>query len=74
MELNGQLPTPATLPPGKEPSHTHWIGGWIRPRACLDAMAKRKNLCPCRESNSGRLAHGIVTILTEILRLLYYDV
>jgi len=25
---------------------THWIGGWVGPRASLD-MAKRKIPCPC---------------------------
>jgi hypothetical protein len=24
-----QLHAPATLPPGKEPPVTHWIGGWV---------------------------------------------
>jgi hypothetical protein len=27
MELSGQLHAPRILPPGKEPPHTHWIGG-----------------------------------------------
>jgi hypothetical protein len=30
---------------------THWIGGWVGPRAVLDAMVKRKVPSPCRESN-----------------------
>jgi len=25
--------------------------GWVGPRAGLDAVTKRKNPCPCRESN-----------------------
>jgi hypothetical protein len=29
------------------------IGGWVGPRAGLDAVEKRKNF-PCRESNPGR--------------------
>jgi hypothetical protein len=32
---------------------THWIGGWVGPRAGLDAVEKRKIL-PCREQNPGR--------------------
>jgi len=27
------------------------------PRASLDTVAKRKNSCPCQESNPGHLAH-----------------
>jgi hypothetical protein len=30
---------------------THWIGGWVGPRAVLDAVVKRKIHCPCQESN-----------------------
>jgi len=40
MEVSGQLHAPAALPPGKEPV-THWIGGWVGPRAVLDAVVKR---------------------------------
>jgi len=38
MEVSGQL-----CPQGKDP-RTHWIGGWISPRAGLDTMAKRKKI------------------------------
>jgi hypothetical protein len=41
MDVSGQLHTPAALPPGKEPD-THRIGGWVGPRAILDAVVKRK--------------------------------
>jgi hypothetical protein len=30
---------------------THWIGGWVGPRAVLDAVVKRKIPSPCQESN-----------------------
>jgi hypothetical protein len=30
------LHAPAALPAGKEPPGTHWIGGWVGPRAGLD--------------------------------------
>jgi hypothetical protein len=30
---------------------THWIGGWVGPRAVLDAVVKRKIPSPCRDSN-----------------------
>jgi hypothetical protein len=31
---------------------THWIGGWVGPRAVLDAVEKRKIHSPSRESKS----------------------
>jgi hypothetical protein len=33
---------------------THWTGGWVGPRADLDADAKGKILCLCRGSNPDR--------------------
>jgi hypothetical protein len=47
----------------------HWVGGWVGPRAGLDASVKRKCLTLCRESNPGRPAPSLVTILTELPRL-----
>jgi hypothetical protein len=35
---------------GRAPG-THWIGGWVGPRAVLDAVVKRKTPSPSRESN-----------------------
>jgi hypothetical protein len=39
---------------------THWIGGWVGPRAGPDAVAKRKKSqhCPRREPNTGRPARA----------------
>jgi hypothetical protein len=48
MEVSDQIHSPAALPPGKE--GTHWIEGWLGPRADLEA-AKRKIPSPRRESN-----------------------
>jgi hypothetical protein len=42
--VGGELHAPAALPPGKEPTDTHWIGGWVGPRASLDDVEKRKFL------------------------------
>jgi hypothetical protein len=47
MEVSGQLHfTPSERAPG-----TRWIGGWVGPRAVLDAVVKRKIPSPLRESN-----------------------
>jgi hypothetical protein len=44
--------TPRLLyPQGKSPPGTHWIGGWVGPRAGLDAVVWRKIPSPCRDSN-----------------------
>jgi hypothetical protein len=40
--------------PGERTPGTHWTGGWVGPRASLDAEARRKILCLCRGSNPGR--------------------
>jgi hypothetical protein len=55
-EWSASRPGPA-LPPGKGPG-THWIGGWVGPRADVDAEARRKILCPCRGSNPDRPARS----------------
>jgi len=57
--------TPQERAPG-----SHWIGGWVGLRAGLDAVEKRKNPYPCREQEPGRRARSLLTILTEISRLL----
>jgi hypothetical protein len=54
MGVSGQHHAPAALyPRGKDPPPpgTHWIGGWVGPRAGLDAGARREILCPCRGPN-----------------------
>jgi hypothetical protein len=40
--------------PGERTPGTHWTGGWVGPRAGLNAGARRKILCPCRGSNPDR--------------------
>jgi hypothetical protein len=37
--------------PRERAPDTHWIGGWVGPRAVLDAVVKRKIPKPCWESN-----------------------
>jgi hypothetical protein len=40
MEVSGQLHAPDALLRDKSPG-THWIGGWVGPRAGRDALVKR---------------------------------
>jgi hypothetical protein len=40
------------LIPGHGALGTYWIGGWVGPRASLDAVRKRKVSCSCHRSNS----------------------
>jgi hypothetical protein len=49
---------PGRLTPGERSLATHWIGGWVGPRAGLDAVEKRKFLV-CRELNPGRPARSL---------------
>jgi hypothetical protein len=54
MEVSGQIHAPAVLPPPptrERAPGTNWIGGWVGPRANLDAVVKRKIPGPRRESN-----------------------
>jgi hypothetical protein len=46
-------PRPPFTPGGRAPG-THCIGGWVGPRAGLDAEVRGKILCLCRGSNSDR--------------------
>jgi hypothetical protein len=42
---------PGRFTPRERVPGTHWIGGWVGPRAVLDAVVKRKIPSPSRESN-----------------------
>jgi hypothetical protein len=47
MGVSGQRHAPAALyPRGKDPPGTHWIGGWVGPRAGLDAGLEEKSSAP----------------------------
>jgi hypothetical protein len=62
-EWSASRPDPFT--PGKDPG-THVIGGWLGPRAGLDAVVKRRNPYFCRESKPSRPARSLITILAEV--------
>jgi hypothetical protein len=43
---------PGRFIPREKAPGTHWIGGWVGPRAVLDAAVKKKIFSLRRESNS----------------------
>jgi hypothetical protein len=51
MGVSGQFHYPGHFTPKERAPSTHWIGGWVDPRAGLDTVVKRKILSPCRDSN-----------------------
>jgi hypothetical protein len=70
MEVSRQLHArPGRFTPGEKIPGTHCIGCWVSPRTDPDAMRKSRNPYPCRESNPGRIASSLVTVLTELSRL-----
>lgn len=48
-EVRHQLHALAALSPQTDASRC-WIGGWVKPRAKMDAMVKRKISCPGQHS------------------------
>jgi hypothetical protein len=57
---------PGSFTPGETALGTLWIGGWVGPRASLNAVEKRKISSPYRESNLGRPGRSIVSTFTEL--------
>jgi hypothetical protein len=73
MEVSGQLHSPATLPPGKEPLGTHWVGGWMGPSAGLEMVVKRKIPSPCQHSKHLIIQPIAQCYTTELSQLLTYS-
>jgi hypothetical protein len=46
---NGSASQPGYFTPGERAHSTHCIGGWLDPRASLEAMEKTKIFYPCRD-------------------------
>jgi hypothetical protein len=49
---------PGCFTPRERAPGTHWIGGWVGPRAVMDAVVKRKISNPSWESNPDHPAHS----------------
>jgi hypothetical protein len=72
---------PDRFTPRKRVPGTHWTGGWVGPRAVLDAVMKKKILSPRRVSNprtpivqpaAQRYTTALTWLLSLIHMLLYY--
>jgi hypothetical protein len=48
---------------------THWTGGWVVPRAGLNAVVKRNIPSPCRDSNPPIIKPVAQPYTTELSRL-----
>jgi hypothetical protein len=56
------------VPPALLPVSAHnacWIGGWVGPRASLDAVEQREISCPCQEFSNECLSVQSVAVLAE---------
>jgi hypothetical protein len=71
MEVSDELHASATLPPGKEPLGTHWIGDRVGSRAVLDAVVKRKIPSPRREVFG--VAFVIIILFEEMLSFVHMN-
>jgi hypothetical protein len=49
---------PGRFTPRERAPGTHWIGGWVGPRAVLDMVVERKIASTRRESNPDRPARS----------------
>jgi hypothetical protein len=57
---------PGRFTPNERAPGTHLIGGWVSPRAVLDAVVKRKIPSPRRESNPRTpIVHPVVQRYTD---------
>jgi hypothetical protein len=62
MEMNGQLHTPAALHPRKVAGATQLV--WMFWR-------REMSVTPARNQTQGSPAHSLVTVLTELLSVIY---
>jgi hypothetical protein len=51
---------PSHSTPEERAQSAHWRGGWVGPRASLNAVENRKVSCPCWESNPRHPAHNLM--------------
>jgi hypothetical protein len=65
LEVSGHLQVPAVSSPGERAPGTHWIGGWVDPRAGLDDL-ERENSWTYRDSSSdSSVVQSVVSLYTD---------
>jgi hypothetical protein len=71
LALDGQFHAPGPFSSRETVLGTHCIESWVEPKACPDAIGKRKISCPTKNetSTSQFSTHSLVTIMTEPSRL-----
>jgi hypothetical protein len=69
MEGSGQFHASGRFIPRERASGAHWIGGWVGPRADLDAVLNRKIPSPCRDSNPPIIQPAVQRYTAEVSRL-----
>jgi hypothetical protein len=58
---------PGRFTPKKRGTGTHWIGGWLGPRAGLDAVVRRKIPSPCQDTKHRSFSPEVRLGLSQIL-------
>jgi hypothetical protein len=61
--------TPPAALPSRKNHVTHWIKGWVDPKARLDVFAEEKTSYPYRDRTSDFPARSLVAIPTTIIQL-----
>jgi hypothetical protein len=56
---------PGHFTPGETTPGTHWIGGWVDPRASLDDVEKRKFLTLPDSNSDPSVVHPIASCYTD---------
>jgi hypothetical protein len=56
---------PSNFTPWERAAGTHWIGGWVGPRACLDMVSKRK--IPVNFKYLG------ISVITQSFHKMYFE-
>jgi len=55
MDVSGQVHAPAAIPRWRDPPRTHWIGGWMGPRAGLNTVVgHHKTIKKCYKNSAVR--------------------
>jgi hypothetical protein len=78
MEVKRSDSRAGRFSPGEKALDTHCIGGWVGPRAVLEAVPRRKKIptLPYQKLNPGRPDHSRLSVLTiaKVITVIYLSV